>query len=113
MLTEADGLKIKAIDAQIKQLGEQKAQILRDAEVDLLPVGNHVDGRVLVTVSQNRRFDSELAMEAYPLGPNGENLELYDATISSTKAKALLPPAEYAKLQKIFPKNKVEVKIND
>lgn len=113
MLTEADGLKIKAIDAQIKQLTEQKAEIMRNAEVDLLPIGTHVDGRVAVVVSPNRRFDSELAMKAYPLGENGENLELYDATISSTKAKALLAPAEYEKLQKVFPKNKVEVRIND
>ena len=113
MLTEADGLRIKAIDAKIKQLGEEKSQILRDAEVDLLPVGTHTDGRVSVVVSPNRRFSPELAMEMYPLGENGENLNLYDATISSAKAKANLPPAVYEKLQKVFPNNKVEVRIND
>lgn len=111
MLTEADGLRIKAIDAKIKQLTEEKDEILRQSKVRDLPAGTYQDGRVTVSVSEVRRFDSALAQEMYPF--NEANLHLYDATISSAKAKKHLPPAVYQSLQKVYPNNKVEVKIND
>lgn len=112
MLTEQEGLRIKAIDAQIKQLSEEKSDIMARAALKELPTGTHSVGRVDVVVSPNRRFDSELAMEKYPLGEDGTNLNLYDASISSKKAKANLTPAEYEALQKVYP-NKIEVRINE
>lgn len=111
MLSEADGLRIKAIDAKIKQLSEEKDEIFRQSNVRNAEPGTYQDGRVTVIVSEVRRFDSERAQEMFPL--NEENLHLYDASISSAKAKQHLTPAQYQALQKVYPNNKVEVKISD
>ena len=96
---------------KIKELEERNTEIVANAGLRELDHGNYQEGRFIVEVSRNARFDPAKATELFPLGENGENFELYKAQVDSTLAKKHLSPADYERCQKEYPNNKVEIKM--
>jgi hypothetical protein len=97
--------------SKIKQLEEENEDILNELGLRQAAVGTYVEGKFVVEVTENRRFDSSIATKLYPLGENGENMELYSASVDSALAKKHLDPEAYAACQKIYSNNKVEIKV--
>ena len=103
--------KIVENKLKIKQLEEETSEIIDELGLRQAEHGTTVHGRFMVEISPNVRFDSAKATAMYPIGPNGENMNLYKAEVSATLAKAILSEEEYKACQKVFPNNKVEVKL--
>ena len=99
------------IKNQIKQLEEEAAELLGNEGFAQLAPSTYVYGKVEVVVSRNARFDPKRATELYPLGENGENMNLYRAQVDSALAKVLISPEEYEACQKEYPNNKVEIRL--
>ena len=95
----------------IKQLEEEVSELIDELGLRQADPGTIVEGRFIVEVSPNVRFDPARATELFPIGPNGENMNLYKAEVNSTLAKKFLSEEEYKACQKKFPNNKVEVKL--
>lgn len=96
---------------KIKELTERNEEIVNDMGLRQAAVGNYVEGKFVVEVSENVRFNSALATEKFPLGDNGENFNLYKAQVDSTLAKKNLSEEDYKSCQTVFPNNKVEIKL--
>jgi hypothetical protein len=113
MFTEQDGLRFLANKAKIKQLEAENEELLRQASVREAEPGIYTEGKIVVEVSRNARFDPTLATKKFPLGENGENMHLYSAQVDSALAKKFLAPDQYAEVQKVYPNNRVEVRISE
>lgn len=96
---------------RIKELIERNEELLNEQGLRQAQQGSYNEGKYLVEVSPNVRFDSAQAEELFPIGDNGENMELYTAAIDPKKAKQFLSEEDYARCQKVFGNNKVEVKL--
>ena len=96
---------------KIKELTERNEELINEQGLRQAQQGIYNEGKYVVEVSPNVRFDSAQAEELFPIGDNGENMELYTAAIDSKKAKKVLSDEDYARCQKVFPTNKVEVKL--
>ena len=98
---------------QIKQLTEEIEELTGELGLAAMTPGVYAADSVgvEVVISPNVRFNSDIATQKYPLGENGENMHLYSAAVDSTLAKKYLSDAEYAECQKVYPKNKVEIKL--
>jgi len=98
---------------EIKRLTEEIEELTSELGLASMPVGVYTADTVNaeIVISPNVRFNSDIATEKFPLGPNGENMKLYSAVVDSTLAKKYLTEEEYASCQKVFPKNKVEIKL--
>lgn len=95
---------------KIKELTEQNESIIDELGYRQAEIGTYQEGRAVVEVTPNVRFDPTIATELFPLGPDGENIELYSAKVDATLAKKHLTEEDYQSCQKRYPKNKVEVK---
>lgn len=96
---------------RIKELTERNEELIAEQGLKQTPVGQYREGRYVVDISPNVRFDPVLAEELFPIGDNGENMELYTAAVDPKKAKQFLSAEDYARCQKEFPNNKVEVRL--
>ncbi len=110
-MDEATLAKYYLNKSKIKQLEEENEDLLNQMGVRQAPVGTYVHGKFVVEVTENKRFDSSIATKLYPLGEDGENMELYSASVDSSLAKKYLDAEAYAACQKVFPNNKIEVKV--
>jgi hypothetical protein len=110
MLDEDEMLEFVRNKNMIKQLTERNEEIIVASGLRQADYGTIMVGPLVVEVSPNTRFDPKLATSLYPLGENGENMELYAAQVDSALAKRHLSPEDYKRCQKVFPNNKVEVK---
>ena len=96
---------------KIKELTDRNEELLNEQGLRQAELGVYNEGRYIVEVSPNVRFDSTIAEELFPIGDNGENMDLYTAAIDSKKAKKILSDEDYARCQKSFSSNKVEVRL--
>lgn len=96
---------------KIKELTDRNGEISAELALAQRPTGRTEVGKLVVEISSNTRFDPALATELFPLGENGENFNLYKAQVDATLAKKFLSDEDYRRCQKIFPNNKVEVKL--
>jgi hypothetical protein len=102
---------IVAKKLQIKQLEEEVSELIDELGLRQADHGTIIEGRFIIEVSPNVRFDPAKATELFPLGENGENMELYSAKVDSTLAKKFMSEEQYKTCQKVFANNKVEVKL--
>ena len=96
---------------KIAELEAENKELYAELGLPQTPVGVYKQGRYQVDITPNVRFDAAIATTLFPLGEDGTNMELYKATIDSAKAKKALSPEDYARCQKVFDNNKVEVKL--
>jgi hypothetical protein len=96
---------------EIKRLEAENKDLINEMGLPQAETGTYTEGRYIVEVSPNLRFNADTATELFPIGENGENFNLYEAKVSATLAKQHLSAADYERCQKQYPNNKVEVKI--
>jgi hypothetical protein len=81
-----------AATAIVTQLAAVQETALKTALRELLGTGKHQVAGLTVSITPNRRFNSDAAEVAYP---RTQYPELYTLTLDSKKTKNAIPPGDY------------------